>query len=191
MSGQAQESPPIRRRWRGVIALSPVMLDAGVMTRVEELLASNGLKTASWLHVSLRLLLLERHLEAAAGFLPVIAARQPGLKIRVSGSAFFPSAGALILKVQPVSRLKKLRFEILLRQGWPAALAWLRNLTWIPHISAAYEVGENGWALAHQLAAIAQGQETLVEQIVLRNWRDQDRCYRLGSGEESCAPPVA
>ncbi|NPV78054.1 MAG: hypothetical protein HPY59_16970 [Anaerolineae bacterium] len=188
MSGQAQEGEAGKLRWRGVIALAPITLDAAVTTRVEELLTKNGLKVTKWYHVSLRLLSLERQLEEAAGFLPEIAARQPAFKIRVTGTAFFPSAGALTLKVQPATVLKGLRREILLRQRWPGALAWLRNLTWIPHISAAYEVGENGWALAHELAAIAQGQEALVEQITLRNWRDQDRCYRLGSGEESCVP---
>lgn len=190
MSGPAQGDDAGKRRWRGVIALAPIALDAALTARVGDLLAKNGLRATEWFHVSLRLLLMERQLGEAAGFLPEIAARQPAFKIRATGAAFFPSAGALILKVQPAMVLKKLRREILLRQGWPGALAWLRNLTWIPHISAAYGVGEDGWALAHELAAIAQGQEALVEQITLRNWRDQDRCYRLGSGEESCAPLV-
>lgn len=146
MSVPAQRSEVGTRRWRGVIALAPVALDAALMVRVEELLAKNGLKVTEWFHASLRLLLLERQLEEAAYFLPKIAARQPPFKIRVTGTAFFPSAGALILKVQPSAILRKLRREILLQQGWPDVLVWLRNLTWIPHISAAYGVGENGWS---------------------------------------------
>ncbi|MCC6148396.1 MAG: 2'-5' RNA ligase family protein [Anaerolineaceae bacterium] len=183
-----QTPQPESRKWRGVIALAPIRLELAAAEQIQAVLAKNGLKVSAWFHVSLRLLLLERHLEEALDFLPEIAARHMPFKIRVEGAAFFPAAGVLYLRAQPVETLKGLRREIFLRQGWPRVLVWLRNRTWIPHVSAAYQVGANGWAIARELAAAVHGQEALVEQITLRNWLDEDRCFQLGTGEESCMP---
>ncbi len=190
MMNAPQEYPQKNRPWRGVIALAPLGLDERLVVSVNDTLAKYGLKATAWFHMSLRLLLLERHLEETGRFLPEVAANYPPFLLHIEGAAFFPSSGVVYLKVRPDIVLKDMRKEIFLRQGWPAPLAWLRNLNWIPHISAAYQAGEKGWTIAHELDGIAGGQQAVVERITLRNWRDQDRCFELGSGEESCVPLV-
>lgn len=172
--------------WRGVIALAPLQLDPSIMDAVGGVLNRYGLKTSSWLHISLRLLLQDRHLEQAAGFLGEMAKEYPPFTIQISGAACFPSSSVVYLRVRADPEMLRMRREIFLRQGWPGILAGLRNLTWIPHITIAYKVDQIGWDVAHELNKIVSGNHALVNTIVLRNWQDQDRCFDLGTGSESC-----
>lgn len=177
--------------WRGVIALAPVVPAPEILQTIQEILELYDLQSNFWFHISLRLLAEDRQLVRAARYLPEIAAHQSPFGLRVSGAAFFSSNDVVYLKVAPEEILKNLRRQIFLRQGWPEALIWLRNLTWIPHLSVAYQVGERGWEVARQLSDRLSGQEIGVDTITLRNRSNQDWLYKLGTGEAGRPPSAA